>query len=552
MRRCVVALLLACLAAPATAVAANPIQRENARPGTPGWEIPAGAGNVIAGYASQTSVAAGQRFGLHVSAPVGDSYRVLVYRLGFYQGIGGRLLFCLPGCASSRPAVQQPGITPPNPRSGLYVAPWSVTDVGTIPKDAVSGYYEAKLEVVGGPDTGQVGMVPLIVRASHSDAAVLIQVPVNTWQAYNDWGGKSLYGSGSTHATEDSFDRPYHLDNLQQHLQLELPWVRFLERSGVDMDYQTDVDTDGDPGSLLQHRLVFAIGHDEYWTQAMRDGFDRARGLGTNLAFASNTDLWRMRWAAGSNRRVIVEWRSPYADPIHNWRYDTGFFRDFGEPECQLMAVEYQEYAQRRPNLPPTPYTVVGSAQDPWLGAAGLKHGDVIPGVMGYEWDSLVPGCFRGQVVRLMHAEYPGADGIPRSADMVRATARSGAQVWALGTQELGWALDGSSGETPNPQVQAFVKAALADLERPASPARLSVKGKDGKLVVRAVLGSYDPRILRVSVRPVRGGGGCTDALNRPCLLPPPRHASPYDVVAIDRWGRSQPLLVTLRRRPVG
>ena len=131
-----------------------------------------------------------------------------------------------------------------------------------------------------------------------------------------------------------------------------------------------------------------------------------------------------MRYAAGSNRRVIVEWRSPYADPIHNWRYDTGFFRDFGEPECQLMAVEYQEYAQRRPNLPPTPYQVVGSARDPWLAAAGLKPNDVIPGVMGYEWDSLVPGCFRGQVAELMHAEYPGADGIPRSADMVRATAR--------------------------------------------------------------------------------------------------------------------------------
>ncbi len=65
----------------------------------------------------------------------------------------------------------------------------------------------------------------------------------------------------------------------------------------------------------------------------------------TNLMFGSNSDLWRMRYAA--DRRTIVEWRNPYADPIHNWRYDTGFFRTFGEPECQLMAVEYQEYAQR-------------------------------------------------------------------------------------------------------------------------------------------------------------------------------------------------------------
>jgi hypothetical protein len=540
--------MLCCAAAP-PAFARNPIQRENARPGTPGWEIPAGAGNVIAGYASQVSAAPGERVDLHVSAPAGDRYRVLLYRLGWYHGVGGRLLLCVPGCTTTRAGVSQPPITQPNPQSGLYSAPWSVTDRMTIPNDAVSGYYEAKLEVVSGADTGQVGMVPLIVLASHPDAAVLIQAPVNTWQAYNDWGGKSLYGSGSTHATEDSFDRPYDLDDLQQHAtQIELPWVRFLERNGVDMDYQTDVDTDRDPGSLLQHRLVFAIGHDEYWTQGMRDTFDRVRGLSTNLAFASNSDLWRMRYAAGSNRRVVVEWRSPYADPIHNWRYDTGFFRDFGEPECQLMAVEYQEYAQRRQNLAPTSYTVVGSAHDPWLAAGGLTPGEVINGVMGYEWDTLTPGCFRGKVVRLMHAVYPGSDGIDRDADMVRATAPSGARVWAMGTQELAWALDSSSGETPNPRIEAFVRAALVDLERPAPPARLIVHRSGSSMMVSARLQSRDPRIIRVSVRPVHGGRGCPDALRSQCVLPRPRRAAPYQAVAIDPWGRSQPLVVKLRR----
>ena len=70
--------------------AANPVQRENSRPGTPGWEIPAGAGTVITGYASETSVAPGQGFQLHVAAPPGSRYRVLVYRLGWYRGAGGR------------------------------------------------------------------------------------------------------------------------------------------------------------------------------------------------------------------------------------------------------------------------------------------------------------------------------------------------------------------------------------------------------------------------------------------------------------------------------
>ncbi len=61
-----------------------------------------------------------------------------------------------------------------------------------------------------GPAAGAVGGIPLIVRERRLTApAVLVQVPVNTWEAYNPWGGKSLYGSGQTHATEVSFDRPY-------------------------------------------------------------------------------------------------------------------------------------------------------------------------------------------------------------------------------------------------------------------------------------------------------------------------------------------------------
>src|SRR5450759_2968952 len=136
---------------PATSAAAtNPVQRENSRPGNPGWEIPAGAGTVITGYASETSVAPGQSVRLYVAAPPGSRYRVLVYRLGWYRGVGGRLIMCVPGCRLSHAAIAQPLSTPPGSVTGLFRAPWRVTDRVEIPADAVSGYYEAKLEVVGG------------------------------------------------------------------------------------------------------------------------------------------------------------------------------------------------------------------------------------------------------------------------------------------------------------------------------------------------------------------------------------------------------------------
>jgi hypothetical protein len=165
--------------------------------------------------------------------------------------------------------------------------------------------------------------------------------------------------------------------------------------------------------------------------------------------FGSNSDEWRMRYAAG--RRTIAEWRDPLIDPIHNRRLDNGFFRSFGEPECKLMGVEHGWAAQRNLTAAPTSYTVVGPTSDPWLAAAGLAAGDVIPGVVGYEWDSLTPGCFAGQVVPLMTTRIPGSDGVRRSADMVRATASSGGRVFAMGTMELAWALDDLDGHSPQP-----------------------------------------------------------------------------------------------------
>jgi hypothetical protein len=295
----------------------------------------------------------------------------------------------------------------------------------------------------------------------------LVQAPVNTWAAYNPWGGKSLYQFNTiNHAVEVSFDRPFDQQAFYDRVtRLELPWVRFLERRGIDVSYQTDVDTDRLPSSLSHHRLVFAIGHDEYWSQRMRDAFNRALAHSTNLMFGSNSSEWRMRYATG--RRTIVEWREPALDPAHNRRVDSGFFRTFGEPECKLMAVEHRWAAQRSLMAPPTPYTVVGPRDDPWLTAAGLAPGDSIPGVVGYEWDSLIPGCFHGKVVPLMTEALWGSNGVFQPADMVRATAPSGGRVFAMGTMEFGWALDDLDGGSSDPRVNAFVVAALRDLTGP-------------------------------------------------------------------------------------
>jgi hypothetical protein len=146
-----------------------------------------------------------------------------------------------------------------------------------------------------------------------------------------------------------------------------------------------------------------------------------------------------------------------------------------------------------------------------------------------------------------MTAFIPGSNGVTHSADMVRATAPSGGRVFAMGTMELAWALDDLRGRTPSPKVAAFVKAALRDLTRPAPPAALTIRRSATGLTVSARLRAPDPRILRVDVRPVGGGRGCADSLRSVCRLLLPGPATRYAAVAIDRWGASQPLTVTVQ-----
>jgi hypothetical protein len=95
--------VLGALAA-ATALAAgtppNPIQGENAYSGTDPatWVQPAYPPTSVEGYASELSVLPGEDVHLHVSTQEGHRYRVEVYRLGWYGGLGARLVGCLPSC----------------------------------------------------------------------------------------------------------------------------------------------------------------------------------------------------------------------------------------------------------------------------------------------------------------------------------------------------------------------------------------------------------------------------------------------------------------------
>lgn len=444
----------------------NPVQSENALPGSSGWHIPPAPAHAIEGYASEVSVAAGETLHLHVSTAPAARYRVEIYRLGWYSGTGGRLEACRSSCDGDEAGTPQPLARPA--ADGYLDAGWAVTDSIRVPATWVSGYFLAVLRL----SSGQGGWIPFVVRPRASQrSAILVQAAVNTWQAYNRWGGMSLYKNAGGLSckgvcTRVSFNRPY--DPTTQNLwSFEVPLVHFLEQSGYDVSYVTDVDVDRDPGELLRHRLVVTAGHDEYWTKAMRDAFDRARAGGTNLAFmGANTGYWQMRY--GNARRTIVEFRLRRLDPEPNPALETVRFRDLvpPRPECELEGVQYvrsrEESIGGQNDYVPAP----GALGDPWFAGTGFTDRSVLPALVGYEWDAVAPGCRTPGLTVLFH--YPGP---PAPADAVRFTARSGAQVFSAGSLSFARGLDelpahAGAQPTADPRLEAFVRNAYADLLR--------------------------------------------------------------------------------------
>jgi hypothetical protein len=455
-------------------------------------------------------------------------------------------------------------VPPFDSSTGYLNAGWPVTDRFAVGTGWTSGYYLAELVLVDGPYAGKGSWVPFVVRERPTQASdVLVQAPVNTWQAYNDWGGRSLYtnftGLGDNHV---SFDRPYDestmktadgpaTDNANLPQISEFPLVRFLERGGYDVSYSTDADTDTNPGELLRHRLVMVAGHDEYWTKGTRDALERARDLGTNLAFVgANIDFWQIRYEDG--RRTVVEYRKASRDPEPDPTLKTVMPRNLvpPRPECELLGVQgivepgNQSIGIEDLGVNPAALT------DPWFAGTGFTATSVLPGLVGYEWDLVTPGCKTPPLTDLFHT--PGGPGRP-NADAVRYTASSGARVFSAGSLRFSWGLDDSSSER-DPRLQQFMRNALDDLTRPAPPSSLHVKRiRSGVRVT--VRWPSDPRGRRLEVYAHAGARSFQPASRGTRLVCVTRatgcldtHAAHgrvvrYAAVLRDRWRVSVPVL---------
>ncbi|WP_218011566.1 N,N-dimethylformamidase beta subunit family domain-containing protein, partial [Azohydromonas lata] len=291
----------------------------------------------IQGFATDISVNRGGTVSFKVNTTA-SSYRFDIYRLGWYGGAGARKV------ATVNPSATLPQSQPScltQPGSGLIdCGNWAVSGSWTVPSTAVSGIYIARLVR---NDTGGASHIAFVVRNDGSAADMVFQTSDTTWQAYNNWGGNSLYqggpGTSPSRAYKVSYNRPFNtrtVDGGQDWIFAnEYPMVRWLEANGFAVTYVSGVDTDRS-ATVLQGRKVFlSVGHDEYWSGQQRANVEAARAAGMHMAFFSGNEVfWKTRWessidASGTPYRTLVSYKETHAnariDPTGIW---TGTWRD--------------------------------------------------------------------------------------------------------------------------------------------------------------------------------------------------------------------------------
>lgn len=446
-------------ASPDAARAPNPVAGENALPGSSDWALVSPATlREIEGYPSSPSVAPGGTIGIFAST-ASARYTVGIYRLGWYQGIGARLV---------QPGVERDGhvqIMPSPDADGLVECDWIDPYEIAVPSTWVSGLYVAKLTT---KDTGKQSYVPFVVRDDVRVATYLVQSSVTTFQAYNNWGGRSLYdfnSVGGVRASRVSLLRPYGLGlnpqsaagigagelitNLQGAAQSgpmgwEYPTARFLEREGYDVSYVTNVDVHRDAGLVAKHRVFVSVGHDEYWSHAMRDHVEQARDHGaTSLALLSgNVSYWQVRLEpakSGAPDATITCHKDAASDSLSVTADAHRTTVRFGDPllargEEGLAGLAFQDYGMNTD-------LVVDDAKSWVFGGTALAAGAHLPGLLGYEVEGSPEPPLSGvhRITRSPWTTPQATSGISEAA--VRALP-SGAETFAAGTIQLGWGLD--------------------------------------------------------------------------------------------------------------
>ncbi len=488
---------------------ANPIVAENCLTGTPQstWDVSGAGDPSIQGFATDISVNVGDTVSFKIDTD-SSAYHIDIYRLGYYGGDGARLVTTIAPSATLPQTQPACLFDTTDHRNLVDCGNWGVSASWAVPSAAVSGIYLARPSRDDAGHVGEASHIVFIVRndASHSD--ILLQTSDTTWQAYNRYGGYSLYdgGSGSldgAHAHAVSYNRPFTTRDAPTEdwlFNAEYPMLRFLEQNGYDVSYFTDMDTDRHGSELLNHKVFISSGHDEYWSAGQRANVEAARDGGVNLAFFSgNESYWKTRWEPSTDGsstpyRTLVSYKegsaagSEHYNCQGNYQCDpdpvqwTGLWRegcadqnpgstDGCKPENALSGQISWNGTVGTLSVP-AEYARLRFWRD--TSVAGLSSGSVTlaQDTLGYEWDPEQPAYASTYPAGRILLSQTDAAGLTHHMSLYRAP--SGAIVFGAGTVQWSWGLDPvhDRGSAPaNADMQQATVNVLADMG--AQPATL-------------------------------------------------------------------------------
>lgn len=424
-----------------------------------------------------------------------------VYRIGWYGGQGWRKIATLENTPTNQPDPTEI----PNSNGGVTCTAWADTASWQVPMDATPGLY---VGVLRDATLAAASWIPFIVRDETREADLMFKVSDSTWAlAYNYYGnpsspftGKSFYGSGGPITTGGTENRAhaatYHkpivtregVDNTWMHC--EAPLIRYLERMGFDVTYSASKDwrEGGDAPVLPDCRVYLSVGHDEYWSQGMRDRWTALRAAGKHLLFMSGNEVfWRTRYTDAGNVMWCFKDTMPGPDahvagepldPV-SW---TGSWRDgrwpSREPENELTGMTWRMNGTRDRD-----FSMV--AGDPILDHPFWRHTNVategitVEDIIGGEADEIASTQPDGSVTTLAkttvnidgnRADDNGQD-YTGNGDMVWGVIAqrfaTGALVVGFGTWQWPWGLDSvhdRGGNVADSRIQQATLNLLVDL----------------------------------------------------------------------------------------
>ncbi|MEA5502812.1 DUF4082 domain-containing protein [Halotia wernerae UHCC 0503] len=450
----------------------NPIVAENCLVGNPSteWDITGIGDASIQGFATDISVNRGNAVSFKIKTNA-TNYRLDIYRMGYYGGRGARKVATV---QRSLPQPQNQLDCIPDAATGLFdCGNWAVSASWTVPSNATSGIYFAK---VVRSDTGGASHIVFIVRDDASTSDMLFQTSDTTWQAYNDYGGNSLYkGSPAGRAYKVSYNRPFNtriVDNGQDWLfNGEYPMVRWLESNGYNVSYFTGVDSDRRGNLIRNHKIFLSVGHDEYWSNNQRANVEAARNAGTDLAFFSGNEIfWKTRWENSIDTsvtpyRTLVTYKETKANAVIDpqdpptW---TGTWRDprfsppadGGRPENALTGTIFKVNGGTRAIQVPAADGKMRFWRNTNIATQSPgQTATLAGGTLGYEWDEDSDNGFRPPgLVRLSTTTANGVEVLQDfGSTYASGTAThhltlykhsSGALVFGSGTIQWSWGLD--------------------------------------------------------------------------------------------------------------